>query len=303
MNSKRLIRAGVAVGLCAATAFGTSRLLATGSSPTTCTTTGGGVIQDSNISICYTEPGTYAITIYEIGLCRIEPSAPTATVSIDIASSCVTTFKSDNGAEISVAKGTATALSGGTITAPPIGAYTHGYVIMSPVFKISGSFAFESTRRPENDTSASAGQWCWTTTGTTHLFPPNVPMPISCGATPPATPGVVTTNINSFSESSADYDFERLDADGRHKAYLVTSDLKLGSSVTSGTFGSGAGAVTRLIGLAPLPANITASTKTMDVAFAVSKGATFVPGTTTQSGQRTIFGVFSGPPSMSLTVQ
>ncbi len=301
MPGKRMIKASMAVGLCAVAAFGATRLLANVSSAAVCTTTGSGAIQDTN-PICYTEPGTYVTTIYEIGLCRIEPSAPTATVAMDIASSCVATFQSASGTEVSVRKGVASSLSGGTITAPPIGAYTHGYVILSPVFKISGSFTFESTRRPENDLSSSAGSLCWTTTGETFLYPPTLQMPISCGANAPATPGVVTSKINSFSDSVADYDFERFDADGRHKAYLVTSDLKLGSTVTSGSFGSGSGTVTRMVGLAPLPANITASTKSMDLSFAISKGATFVPGTT-QGGQKTIFGIFSGPPTLSLSVQ
>ncbi len=300
IKSNRLLKAGLTVGVCAAAVLGAARLSATASSATNCAISGG-VILDNN-PICYTEPGTYVTTIYEIGLCKGEPTAPTTTDALGLSGRCVATFTSPSGTEVSVVKGSATSLTGGTVTAPPADNYTHGCVVLSPVFKISGSFAFQSSRRPEQNLSASAGTQCWTTAGETFLYPPSSAMPISCGTAAQASVGVVTSKINSFSESSADYDFERQDTDGTHKAFLVTSDLKLGSSVTSGSFGTGSGAVTRMVGIAPLPATITASTRTMDVSFAMSKGATFVPGTT-QAGQRTIFGIFSGPPSMSLSVQ
>jgi hypothetical protein len=288
-------------GVVAVAVLAANRLSANASSAASCTTTGSGAIADSN-TICYTEPATYVTTVYEIGLCRSEPSAPTASVAMDLTTNCVATFQSATGVEVSVRKGAPTALSGGTITAPPAGTYTYGYAILSPTFRISGSFDFESSRRPEQLPSATAGTKCWTTTGETYLYTPTLVMPIECGTTPPSSPGEVTSKINSFSETQADYDFQRVDTDGTHKAYLLTSGLKLGSSVTDSSFGTGSTAVSRMVGLAPMQVTVTSSTQTMDLAIAMSKGATFVPGAT-QSGQRTIFGIFSGPPTLAMSVQ
>jgi len=83
------------------------------------------------------EPDTYTITIYEIGLFRSDPGTPTTSAGIDF-SNAVPVYESSAGEVVSVIKGSPTTLNG-TITRPPDGTYTHGYVIMKPEIKLKGS--------------------------------------------------------------------------------------------------------------------------------------------------------------------
>jgi hypothetical protein len=265
-------------------------------------TVSGGVIADSNTAICLVEPDKYKITIYEMGLCKSAPGEPTTSAAVDL-SSCTAIFKSAQGQEISVVTGAATSLPTSMITPPPVGSYTHGYVFNSPTFKVSGVFTFESARTPKYAGSGTGvGTKCWTKTGTIFSYAsPRQDMPFDCGTTAPATVGEITASVNSFVGTSAVSDYVSNDSVGATKAFLVTNDNKLAASAAD-TLGSGSTAVSKLFGTVPLPVNVSGGSQTIDIGFGKTQGAAVVPDSVV-NGVKTIYGLYSGPPSTTMQVK
>ena len=89
---------------------------------------------------CFTEPSYYAVTVYEMGVCTSQPTAPTTTSQFD-GSSCQVVFQSTAGSLVEVQNGVTSALSG-TITRPPNGTYTYAYMRLNNTFQIKGSVDF-----------------------------------------------------------------------------------------------------------------------------------------------------------------
>lgn len=101
------------------------------------------------------EPDTYTITIYEIGLFRSAPNTPNETDGVDFSDS-VAIYQSSAGDEVTVIKGSPTTLNG-TITRPPDGTYTHGYVIMKPEIKLKGSDGTVYSKAATNSLLSTTG--------------------------------------------------------------------------------------------------------------------------------------------------
>lgn len=280
-----------------------TKLIAVAPPPMSSCTVSSGVIADSNTDICLVEPDKYKITIYEIGLCKSAPGEPTTSAAVDL-SNCSAIFTSAQGQEISVVTGAATSLPTSMITPPPVGAYTHGYVINSPTFKVSGVFTFESARTPKYAGSGTGvGTKCWTKTGTIFSYASaRTDMPFDCGTSPPASVGEITASVNSFGGTSAVFDYQSIDSAGTTKAFLVTDEKKLASSAAADTLGSGATAVSKLFGTVTLPVNVSGGSQTIDIGFGKTKGAAVVPDSVV-GGVKTIYGLYSGPPSMTMQVK
>lgn len=280
-----------------------TKLSAVPSSPLSSCSLIAGAIADSNTGVCLVEPDSYKVVIHEFGLCKSALSDPTSSTAIDF-SNCSTIFKSDQGYEVAVVTGKPTSLPTHMITAPPSGSYTHGYVIHSPTFKISGTFSFQSARTPKYSGSGTGvGSKCWTKTGTIFGYgTPRSDMPFDCGATAPASVGEITAYANSFDGSNALYTYQRTDADGPHKAFLLTTDMKLASSAAADTLGSGNTAVAKLLGTASLAVNVTGGNQTIDIAFRKTTGAALVHDSII-NGVQTLYGIYHGPPSTSMQVK
>lgn len=280
-------------------------LSAQDASPVDSCTLVAGALADSNTRMCFAEPDTYKTTIFEIGLCTAEPAAPTAAVAADL-SRCVPIFKSPQGQTVTVKKGVPTDLPRDMITPPTAGNYTHGYAMLSPSFQVSGVFNFQSERTPKYSGSGTGrGTKCWTKEGDVFSFAtPRRDMPFDCGSTAPSNVGVINNKVNSFDGLSQLYQYERTDTDGKHKAYLLTSDLKLASSAGQDSLGDGVTGINRLMGIAPLPTAITGTSQTMDLSFAITKGAVIVPDSPqTSTGVRTLYGIYSGQPLLGMSVK
>jgi hypothetical protein len=281
-----------------------TKLAAVAQSPLSSCALVAGAIADSNTGVCLVEPDSYKVVIHEFGLCKSALSDPTSSTAIDF-SNCSTIFKSDQGYEIAVVTGAPTSLPANLITPPPNGTYTHGYVIKSPTFKISGVFNFQNNRTPKYAGSGTGvGNKCWTKTGTIYGYgTPRSDMPFDCGTTAPASSGEITAYVNSFDGSNAAYSYQRTDTDGLlHKAFLLTTDMKLASSAGADTLGSGNTAVAKLIGTAPVAVNVTGESQTIDIAFRKTTGAAIVHDSIV-NGVQTLYGIYHGPPSTSLQVK
>lgn len=281
-----------------------TKLSAVPSSPISSCSLIAGAIADSNTGVCLVEPDSYKVVIHEFGLCKSALSDPTSSTAIDF-SNCTAIFKSDQGHEIAVVTGSPTSLPANLITAPAPGAYSHGYVIQSPTFKISGVFNFQSARTPKYSGSGTGvGSKCWTKTGTIFGYGTRrSDMPFDCGATPPASIGEINASANSFDGSSASYTYQRTDTDGLHKAFLLTTDMKLASSAGANTLGTGSTAVAKLLGTAPITVNVTGGNQTIDIAFRKTTGAAIVHDDIDGSGVQTLYGIYHGPPSTSMQVK
>lgn len=266
-------------------------------------------IADSNTSACLSTPSTYKKIIYEIGLCKSEPQAPTVVNKFDL-NNCTAVFKKIDGQEIFVTKGKGFDLSSDYTTAPPIGFYTHAYAILAPTIEISGSFKFQSDRTPKYSGSGTGvGTLCWSKNGTVYsLDASRADMPFDCGPYSALAQiianGKIINHINSFSGFGPEYYTESLDPKRRYKAYLLTSDLKMASSADLGTFGLEGTRVERLLGVTPLGSGISVDRRTtgLDISFQVTRGATIVPDVDV-NGVKTLYGIYSGPPSMLIALR
>lgn len=300
VSIRNLLLAALAACLAAAGVVAT-RLNASTSPIAACKTVAG-AIADDNPNICHAEPESYKTVIYEMGLCRSAPNAPTVNSALDL-SNCVVVVKSAAGLTVSVRKGLATALDSSAVTAPPAGSYTHGYALLSPSYEVAGTFTFQSARQPRYAGSGTGiGTKCWTKPGVVFAnAAPRVDMPFDCGSNPPATPGAIVSHINSFDGFSQQYSYQRQDVEGKlHQVHLLTSDLKLASSAGKDTLGTAGSGVDRMVGIMTLPAGSSNPVSNMDLSFSISEGATVIFDSTV-GGVKTLYGILSGPPTTSMT--
>lgn len=229
---------------------------------------------------CLTSPEKYTIKIYEVGMCRTQPTPPTEGSAIGF-SDCFSVFKNQNGQEIVVTQSSSDELLRSSLLAPPNAEYSHIYTVLSHTIKISGVFNFNSKFFAAN---GSNGTTCWTTDATTDNFPLPSSNLIECGTVKPdnSSVGEITTNITSFSG------VEKFVMSGGaataevYEAYLTTSDLKLPKETTG---------VERLIGVSPFGESLSGG-KGLEISFRLSRGAVIVPD----------FGILAGPPSSSVKV-
>jgi len=238
--------------------------------PSACGTNGSGAITDTSGS-CYTQPDQYYMTVYKIGLCTAAPTAPNASTAFNAsnAGNCTTIFENSAGSSVAVIKGVSTPLSG-TMTKPPNGTYTAGYIEVAPQFRVVVSKTFNSSMAG-SVAGNPTGIYCWSKSGDAFVWNRTPPAFAECGSSP-GTAQITTQLMNTFSINSALFSQNYTAGGTTVTAHLVNSSYKHPSSGTSGDMNG----ITRLIGVAPLNVSITPTTRGFNTAFDVSSGSTLI---------------------------
>ena len=116
---------------------------------------------------CFNTPETMEIIIYEFGLCTGAASPSTKS------SNCSTLFSAVDGQIMNLSVGSSLPLSDG-ITLDE-GTYTHGYLLLSNLFKIKSVIEFSTDRV---DDTGGTGKFCYTDSRSVNDGPKSV---LSCG--------------------------------------------------------------------------------------------------------------------------
>ena len=117
---------------------------------------------------CYHTPQTMEVKIYEFGLCT------GAAIPLSRSSNCSTLFSAADGKVVNLSVGSSLPLSDG-ITLDE-GTYTHGYLLVSNLFKIKSVIEFSTDRV---DDTGGTGKFCYTNNRSVNDKPKSV---LSCGA-------------------------------------------------------------------------------------------------------------------------
>ena len=99
---------------------------------------------------CQATPDKFELTMYEIGLCKSDPISGSPGSKFWDKSTCVTTMIDSSGVTVDLAPGSSsskTAALPSSETRPPSGTYTHGFVLLSNVFGLKGSYTFSDGTR------------------------------------------------------------------------------------------------------------------------------------------------------------
>ena len=118
---------------------------------------------ENAIGDCAFAPDGYQVTIYEMGLCTSDPTAPTTSSAYDTGT-CSTVINSPSGQTINLAAGSELTLT--DVTRPTNGTYTHAYMVLGNSFGITVTKQFTNTMHRYD--TATSGNFCWTTSGTEH---------------------------------------------------------------------------------------------------------------------------------------
>lgn len=233
-------------------------------------TISGGAVNFPTGSSCEYEPNTYSITLYQLGLCTSAPVAPTPTAAANLAS-CTTTYNNPSGLAISVSStGAPVALTGGTITIPPGGTYTHGYAIISNTIGIATSVTFTSSR---NGQVSGSGAVCWTANLNQTVFSGSNSTS-ECGSSAGSV-GTINLTVDTFDLGALTYNQTR--------SVVGTNDLNVyilepsGVSFANGTARSGV--ANRILGIQAFASPVTIAAQGAefcDVAFKSSTGLTII---------------------------
>ena len=244
----------------------------------TCTNGDVSVLGDGDY--CMTEPDYYAVTIYEMGVCTSNPTGPTTTSTFDT-STCEVVFQSTAGSLVEVQNGVTSPLSG-TITRPPNGTYTYGYIRLNNTFLIKGSVDFGSGH------AVITNRYCTSPTATTDN---ETGANGSCSATSGATQGLVSTELTDF--SGGDSSNTTSASVGDLTAYLLDTNQFLADSTETTQAGAEG-----ILGFQQFTSSIvlTDDTASMNAALTVSQGMTV------SVNGANIVGFDSGPFQVVLTV-
>ena len=242
-----------------------------------CTTDGSGNVTDSS-GTCSISASSFAVTIYEIGLCSSALTLPTSSAAYST-SSCQVIYSNSSGSQIT-AGSSATALSGGTQTIPQAGTYNYGYVVFGNNISIAGTanFASSVTGGTALVHTFGSGTSCYTTAATLTASTLNASspsnLPFACGGGTAGTATftldnltVGTTTVNSHLNITSST-FSSLGSD-TVDVYLLDNTNKLSTSV---------GASAKLLGIQTLatPVTIASSSSSLDVGFTKSTGLNVV---------------------------
>jgi hypothetical protein len=241
---------------------------------------------------CYTQPTEYYMTIYKVGLCTTQPTAPSANSPADF-SSCTTVYENTSGSRMQIVKGTSSALLGGTMTRPANSNYPYGYVIVAPQFEIKTSSKFLSATPA---LGGGSGDTCWSTAGTAYVIPTTPPTYAKCGYSIGNDNDVTIQKMNSLGPTQT-YSASFPTSAGQVSAFLVKNDLTLGSTAAPGSMGD----ITKMIGVAPMNLAVTASTTTMNTSYDVSNGTTVIFANVNGTDTLVYFG--GGPFAVLMTLQ
>ncbi len=118
-------------------------------------------VDPSSGGVCTTTPNLYKVYIYKMGLCNNIDGTSVATAT-NYLNNCVTTFDAgSNPAEVFVRNNVSDPVTNGSITKPPNGSYTHGYVLIKGQVDIKSSVQFTSAVTA----GGGSGNVCWTEGG------------------------------------------------------------------------------------------------------------------------------------------
>ena len=176
---------------------------------------------ENAIGDCAFAPDGYQVTIYEMGLCTSDPTAPT-TSSAYAVDTCSTVINSASGQTINLAAGSELTLT--DVTRPTNGTYTHAYMVLGNSFGIKVTKQFTNTMHRYD--TATSGNFCWTTSGTEHNSdwsgtPANPTTFANCGDEEDAAPATYTEILDHFDTDTYNYGPVSVES-GNLTAYLVT---------------------------------------------------------------------------------
>ena len=176
---------------------------------------------ENAIGDCAFAPDGYQVTIYEMGLCTSEPTAPTTSSAYET-DTCSTVINSQSGQTINLAAGSELTLT--DVTRPTNGTYTHAYMVLGNSFGITVTKQFTNTMHRYN--TAPSGNFCWTTNGTEHNSdwggtPANPTTFANCGGEEDAAPAMYTEILDQFDTDIYNYGPISVES-GNLTAYLIT---------------------------------------------------------------------------------
>ena len=176
---------------------------------------------ENAIGDCVFAPDGYQVTIYEMGLCTSDPTAPTTSSAYE-KDTCSTVINSPSGQTINLAAGSELTLT--DVTRPTNGTYTHAYMVLGNSFGITVTKQFTNTMHRYD--TATSGNFCWTTSGTKYNSdwggPPANPTTFAnCGTEGEAAPAMYTEILDDFDEDTYNYGPVSVES-GNLTAYLVT---------------------------------------------------------------------------------
>ena len=176
---------------------------------------------ENAIGDCAFAPDGYQVTIYEMGLCTSDPTAPTTSSAYET-DTCSTVINSPSGQTINLAAGSELTLT--DVTRPTNGTYTHAYMVLGNYFGITVTKQFTNTMHRYD--TATSGNFCWTTSGTKYNSdwggPPANPTTFAnCGTEGEAAPAMYTEILDDFDEDTYNYGPVSVES-GNLTAYLVT---------------------------------------------------------------------------------
>jgi hypothetical protein len=241
---------------------------------------------------CDTEPSSYIVKIYQIGVCSAQPVAPTSGGAAADLGNCTTVFENAAGSSISVQKGVSTVLSG-TFTAPPVGSYSYAYAILDPTIQVKAGVTFQNSQTVVgNDgvtpvASKGSGAKCWTLDTTFKDSNGVRSDTLDCGSNFGPV-GTVSDIVDMLDGGSADPQSCVTPPGSNMTACITDSALKQTATAT----------VTRLL---LIYNNLTlsfASGKNLDMAFGVSTGVGLI-----SSGVGLINGMIAGPIDITFSIK
>jgi len=251
---------------------------------------------ENAIGDCAFAPDGYQVTIYEMGLCTSEPTAPT-TSSAYAVDTCSTVINSPSGQTINLAAGSELTLT--DVTRPTNGIYTHAYMVLGNSFGITVTKQFTNTMHRYD--TATSGNFCWTTSGTEHNSdwsgtPANPTTFANCGDEEDAAPATYTEILDHFDTDTYNYGPVSVES-GNLTAYLVTdSNDRLVNEVKTAD---------RIFGKQTLntAAEVTSTSSSFVVSFGVNQATSTHMSDEGSSNTYDVIAFGSGPFSAFITVE
>lgn len=230
----------------------------------TCATVGGAVNLAASAT-CDFKPDSYSITIFQMGLCTSAPTAPTPTAAAGLGA-CTVAYDNPAGSAVSVtSSGAPAALSGGTLTVPPGGTYTHGYVLIANSISVSTSVTFTTAKTGQ---VAGSGITCWTV-NRSLLRSAVFTNTSQCGASVGSV-GTQTVQLNTLDGGGPVYSVisDIPESGDRISAYLLEPS---GVSLADGT-ALASSAANRILGIVRFASPVTVPTQptNVDIGFRTS---------------------------------
>ena len=257
---------------------------------------------------CHIQPVEQIVKFYRMMACTSAPVAPDTSTAANLAN-CKPVFTSTNatGSPVSIARGTAQAISDVTIGSnlPGSGPYTHLYLEISPTTTIKASFS--SALGFQSAAGASSGQYCKTIDNTYFDWETNSAdkLGIECRNTPAYPDNELGTNTITYNSVGGANNFSLTNlptssyGPSSLAVYLIDSTGKLigtgNSSLANGV--AKASAILTLTTAISIPSNVSG----FEIGWNNSRGAGLNKGDSAV-GTPAVGGFDPGPFDMTLTL-